>query len=161
MTMTLHSTAFENGHPIPRRYTGEGDDVSPLLTWDCVPQAAHELALICEDPDAPTPEPWVHWLIYNLPADTPSLPEQISRDAQLQSPVKACQGCNSWPEGENLGYSGPMPPRGHGLHHYHFTLYALRSPLNLPPGIQKAQLLAAMHDHVLARASIVGTYERR
>lgn len=161
MTMTLQSTAFENGRPIPRRHTGEGEDISPLLSWQNVPQAARELALICDDPDAPTPEPWVHWLIYNIPSDTSGLPEHIVRNGQLESPVTASQGCNSWPDGETIGYRGPMPPRGHGVHHYHFKLYALRSPLHLPAGLEKTQLLAALNDHVLATASIVGTYERK
>jgi Raf kinase inhibitor-like YbhB/YbcL family protein len=129
--------------------------------WENVPQAARELALICDDPDAPTPEPWVHWLIYNIPSDVRSLPEHIIQSEQVESPFRASQGYNSWPQGENIGYRGPMPPRGHGVHHYHFKLYALRSPIQLAAGADKSQLLAAMQGHVLATASIVGTYERK
>lgn len=161
MTMILHSSAFSHGQSIPKRFTGDGENVSPSLSWQCAPQATREFALICDDPDAPTPEPWVHWLIYNLPADTTALPEGITHEPQLQSPVKACQGVNSWPEGKNLGYGGPLPPNGHGVHHYHFKLYALRSPLHLPPGLHKNQVLAAMKDQVLMTAELVGTYERK
>lgn len=161
MSMTIHSTAFANGKPIPMKYTGEGQDTSPPLSWDHVPQTARQLALICEDPDAPTPEPWVHWLIYNLPATTSSLPEQIPRDPQITSPVAASQGCNSWPAGKNSGYLGPMPPRGHGVHHYHFKLYALEKSLQLPPGIDKFQLLEAMSGNIVATAELVGLYERK
>ncbi len=161
MSMSIQSRAFDDGQAIPVKYTGEAQDVSPPLSWDGTPQVTKELALICDDPDAPTPEPWVHWLIYNLPAETQSLPEHVSREGQIAAPVAARQGCNSWPDGENLGYLGPMPPRGHGLHHYHFKLYALDATLNLPPGINKGQLLQAMSGHVLATAEIMGTYERK
>ena len=161
MTMTIQSNAFISGQKIPEVFTGEGQDMSPPLTWQHVPQVTRELALICDDPDAPTPEPWVHWLIYNLPPETESLPERIPRDGQITAPVTARQGCNSWPKGDNLGYMGPMPPRGHGLHHYHFKLYALDIPLNLPPCVDRAQLLAAMSDHILATAELMGTYERK
>ena len=161
MSMTIQSSAFADGQPIPVKFTGEGADVSPPLSWQGIPQVTKQLALICDDPDAPTPEPWVHWLIYNLPPETQSLPEHVKRDGRITTPIAARQGCNSWPDGENLGYLGPMPPRGHGLHHYHFKLYALDSALNLPSGITKSQLLDAMSDHILATAEIVGVYERR
>ena len=161
MSMTIQSSAFSDGQSIPRRHTGEGRDVSPALNWDGVPQIAKELVLICDDPDAPTAEPWVHWLIYNLPADSRSLPEHIPREDQVTDPILATQGCNSWPPGENLGYLGPMPPKGHGVHHYHFKLYALDACLNLLPGITKASLLKAMDGHILDKASLVGTYERK
>lgn len=161
MSMTIHSSAFANGELIPVKYTGEGQDASPPLSWEHVPQTARQLALICDDPDAPRPEPWVHWLIYNLPPETRGLPEQIPRSAQITSPVTASQGCNSWPAGKNVGYLGPMPPPGHGVHHYHFKLYALEKSLQLPPGIDKAQLLEAMSSHIVATAELVGLYERK
>jgi Raf kinase inhibitor-like YbhB/YbcL family protein len=161
MSMTLHSPAFSTGQPIPRRYTGEGQDESPPLVWEGVPQAAKELALICDDPDAPTAEPWVHWLIYKLPASITSLPESVPRDDQVSAPLVACQGCNSWPPGENVGYLGPMPPRGHGVHHYHFKLYALDTHLKLFPGVNKPGLVKAMTGHIIATAELVGTYERK
>lgn len=161
MSMTIQSSAFANGQKIPAKYTGEGQDVSPPLAWSGAPSQTQEFALICDDPDAPTPEPWVHWLIYNLPPETNHFPEHLPRDARIDSPVAAGQGCNSWPDGKNLGYLGPMPPRGHGVHHYHFKLYALDKRLGLPAGITKQQLLEAMSKHILATAEIVGTYERK
>jgi Raf kinase inhibitor-like YbhB/YbcL family protein len=161
MNLTLQSSAFVQGQVIPVEYSGEGRDVSPPLSWTGVPQATLELALICDDPDAPTAEPWVHWLIYNLPPQTQSLPKHLPREGQMTVPVSASQGCNSWPAGENLGYRGPMPPRGHGLHHYHFKLYALDAPMNLPPAASKDQLLEAMTGHILSTAELVGLYERK
>lgn len=160
MPMTIESPAFACGDRIPSQYTGEGLDLSPPLRWHGAPQVTREFALICDDPDAPCTEPWVHWVIYNLPADIESLPEGIPRDDELQLPVPAKQGRNSWPDGENVGYLGPMPPCSHGLHHYHFRLYALDTPLNLAPGLDKARLLEAISEHVVATAEITGTYER-
>jgi Raf kinase inhibitor-like YbhB/YbcL family protein len=135
--------------------------VSPVLTWQGAPQVTKEFALICDDPDAPTREPWVHWLIYNLPPETQALPEHVSQAEQLEKPVSGTQGCNSWSSGENLGYRGPMPPRGHGVHHYHFKLYALDTALKLPPSIDKQRLVSAMEGHVVATTELVGTYERK
>lgn len=159
MAMVMSSTAFGEGQPIPVRHAGDGDDVSPELRWDGVPQGAVELAMICDDPDAPTPQPWVHWVIYGLSPQTASLPEGIERVESPPQVSGATQGANGWPA-ENLGYRGPAPPPGHGVHHYHFRLYALDATLDLEPGIDKTGLLAAMEGHVLAEAEVVGTYER-
>jgi len=158
MKMTLTSKAFENGKPVPRRHTGEGANVSPQLEWSGLPEQTKELALICDDPDAPRPEPWVHWVIYRVPADAKGLKEAVPTTEELAEPQGALQGKNS---SGSVGYSGPMPPRGHGVHHYHFKLYALDVKLDLKPGLDKPALLAAMRGHVLAETEIVGTYERR
>jgi Raf kinase inhibitor-like YbhB/YbcL family protein len=161
MKFTLTSGAFKSGRPIPKRHTGEGDDVSPALDWEGAPNETKEFALICDDPDAPTPEPWVHWVIYGIPAEVRALPEGVkSNVAQLSQPVAARQGKNSWPSGVTIGYRGPMPPPGHGTHHYHFRLYALDTKLELASGATKQQLLDAMKGHVLADVELVGTYER-
>ena len=162
MKLTLTSTAFKPGATIPRKYTGEGEDVSPPLTWNDAPADTKEFALICHDPDAPSPEPWVHWVIYGIPADVRALPEGVkSNEPQLTKPVAAQQGKNSFTSGATIGYRGPMPPPGHGVHHYHFKLYALDKRLELPPGATKQQLLDAMKGHVLGDAELVGTYERK
>ena len=158
--MKLTSTAFHEGDPIPRRHTGEGADLSPPLAWTGAPTGTAGFALICDDPDAPTPKPWVHWIIYNLPADCTGLPEGLRRDKTLTHPITAAQGKNSWPR-DNIGYRGPMPPPGHGRHRYYFKLYALDAALNLPPGLDKEQLLAKIKSHVLAEAQLLGTYERK
>ncbi len=157
MRMMLKSEAFHNGQPIPVRHTGDGEDVSPPLTWSNVPPLAKELALICDDPDAPTDEPWVHWVIYKIPTTASGLAEGIQRAERLPPPLKALQGKNSW---NVVGYRGPAPPKGHGVHHYHFKLYALNAPLTLGPNQDKAALLKAMSGHILAECELVGTYQR-
>ena len=159
MSIEVTSTAFANHQAIPKKYTGEGADVSPPLAWSNLPAGTAELALICDDPDAPTPEPWVHWVIYKIPAAEKNLPEGVARTAQLSLPAGALQGKNSWPS-ENIGYRGPMPPPGHGTHHYHFTLYALAAKLDVRPGLDKKALLAKIAGNVLAEGRLTGTYER-
>jgi Raf kinase inhibitor-like YbhB/YbcL family protein len=161
MTITLKSTAFAHNQPIPKKYTGDGDDVSPPLTWDNVPQGTQELALICDDPDAPTPQPWVHWVIYKIPPDVRELPEGVPDKPKLDSPPGALQGRNSWTSGRTTGYRGPAPPPGHGTHHYHFRLYALDAKLNLSPNADKEALLKAMKGHILGEGLLTGTYDRK
>lgn len=160
MSLKLTSSAFTHGEPIPKKYTGEGIDVSPPLGWSGVPDGTREFALICDDPDAPTPEPWVHWIIYHLPADLQSLPENVAPDAQVAQLAGARQGENSWTSGRRIGYRGPFPPKEHGVHHYHFRLYALDAAINAPAKADKQSLLQAMANHVLAEAVLTGTYER-
>ena len=159
MKLEVTSTAFGQGEEIPRKYTGEGEDLSPPLSWSGVPEAAREIAVLCDDPDAPTPEPWVHWLIYGIPAGTGGLPEGISNEPRLNNPPGALQGKNSWPSGVTIGYRGPMPPPG-GPHRYYFKVYALDAPLGLEPGVDKQALLRALEGHVLAEGELMGRYER-
>ena len=162
MKLELTSTAFENNQVIPKKYTGEGDDISPPLAWEGEPSGTKEFALICDDPDAPSAEPWVHWVIYDIAADVHALPEGLkSNEPQLAKPVSARQGKNSFTSGATIGYRGPMPPPGHGVHHYHFKLYALGDQLRVPPGATKSQLIEAMKGHILAETKLVGTYERK
>lgn len=158
LTITITSTAFKAGSAIPKKYTGEDVDVSPPLAWSGVPKETKELALICEDPDAPRAEPWVHWVIYNIPPTTTGLPEDVPTSETLADPKDARQGLTDF---RKVGYGGPMPPRGHGTHHYHFKLYALDSALNLPPKQTKKQVLDAMKGHILAQGELIGTYERK
>lgn len=158
MTLQLTSSAFDPGKGIPVRYTGEGADVSPPLSWGGVPSGTRALALICEDPDAPTPRPWVHWLITGIAPEAGGLAEDVAKRDRPDAPPGAVQGRNSW---GRPGYGGPMPPPGHGVHHYHFTLFAVDKELDLPPGFDKAALEAAMRGHVIGQGKLVGTYERR
>ena len=155
--ITIKSPSFDHDQPIPPRNTADGADVSPMLRWAGVPDETKELALICDDPDAPTAEPWVHWVLYKIPAGTTGLPEQIFKSGKLEIPVGAMQGTNSW---QTIGYRGPAPPPGNGTHHYHFKLYALDAPLDVQEGLSKAALLNAMADHVIAEGELIGTYER-
>ena len=157
MTMIVRSKAFADGQRIPLRHTGDGEDVSPPLQWLNLPGGARELALIVDDPDAPTAEPWVHWVIYKIPSTIQELPEAIPRYPSLNIPPGAMQGKNSW---DAVGYRGPAPPRGHGLHHYHFRLYALDAPLKIIPNLDKKTLLKAMDTHILDQGNLTGVYQR-
>ena len=149
MTISVSSSAFDAGGRIPKRHTGEGEDVSPPLTWSGIPEGSEEVALICDDPDAPTPKPWVHWVVYKIPVDTSALAEGSSGGS--------VEGRTDFGK---VGYGGPMPPPGHGVHHYHFKIYALNTQLDLEAGATKDQLLQAMKGHVVAEGELVGTYKR-
>ncbi len=159
MSVSLASTAFENGQPIPKKYTADGEDVSPPLAWGELPAGTRELVVICDDPDAPTPQPWVHWLIYKIPADAEGLPEDVAIDERLDTPAGALQGKLSWRSGQTIGYRGPAPPPGK-VHHYQFRIYALDKPLDVEPGVEKSALLEAMAGHVLGEGLLEGTYHR-
>lgn len=157
MKLEIDSAAFGHGQAIPKRHTGEGKDTSPPVSWYNLPEGTQELALIVDDPDAPGDEPWVHWVFYRIPPTAKGLPEGIPTAPTLTSPAGAMQGRNSWP---TVGYKGPMPPVGSGVHHYHFKLYALDAPLAAKAGLDKAALLRAMEGHILGQAEMIGTYER-
>ena len=157
MAITIESDAFTAGEGIPKEYTGEGQDISPPLRWSNLPEGTKQLALIVDDPDAPRPEPWVHWLIYNISPNVDSLPEGIETNKTLPTPAGAMQGKNS---SGRIGYGGPMPPPGHGVHHYHFKLYALDAELQLKPGLEKDGLLMVITGHILGEGELVGTYQR-
>jgi hypothetical protein len=153
--MHLESSAFSDGGTIPSQYTCEGEDTSPPLAWSEVPRNAKTLALIVDDPDAPDPAApqrvWVHWVLYNIPVSTTGLAENITT-----LPIGTQEGINDW---KRTGYGGPCPPIGR--HRYFFKLYALDTRLDLHNPPTKAQLEKAMHGHILAQASFMGTYHRR
>lgn len=152
MDFTLESTNFHEGSEIPAYHTGDGEDASPQLSWSDPPEGTEELALICDDPDAPGGT-WVHWVIYGLSPELRSLPEAVPTHQTVVDLDMAKQGRNSWGE---IGYRGPKPPSG--THHYSFRLYALDAPTDLDPGATKEELLAAMEGHILAEAELVGLY---
>lgn len=153
MAFELTSTAFAQGDPIPAKYTCDGQDISPPLGWSDPPEGTRSFALINDDPDAPVGT-WDHWVIYNLPSETRSLPEAVSSDAEL--PDGSRNGQNSW---RRLGYGGPCPPSG--THRYFFKLYALDTALGLDPGAGKQQVLTAMEGHILGQAELMGVYSRQ
>jgi Raf kinase inhibitor-like YbhB/YbcL family protein len=150
----LASAAFRDGERVPVRHTCDGEDLSPSLAWTGVPVETRSFALICDDPDAPRGT-WVHWLIWNLPADTAELKEGVPPTPELKSGAR--QGLN---DGSKVGYGGPCPPPGKP-HRYFFRLYALDTMLNLPTGVRRAELDAAIGGHILSQAAVMGTYERR
>lgn len=151
--MELVSGAFESGDSIPRKYTCDGDNISPPLSWRFVPDEANALVLVCDDPDAPE-GPFVHWVLYDLPVDIRRLEEDVPRRDRLAS--GGVQGRNG---SGKIGYSGPCPPRG-SAHHYYFRLYALDQSLNLPPGATRQQVLNRIEGHVLDNARLLGLYGR-
>jgi len=157
-TIVLTSTAFAEGQPVPPRHTADGEDLSPPLSWSAVPEGTKELALICDDPDAPVGT-WVHWVIYGIPADAKGLPEGVARDERPAQPAGAVQGKNSWSDGENIGYRGPDPPKG-GPHRYFFKLYALDVALPDEGAKTKEELLEAMTGHVIGEGQLMGMYQR-
>lgn len=154
--MEITSSAFQEGEAIPRKYTGEGADISPPLKLADVPDDAEALALIVDDPDAPS-KTWVHWLIWNIPADRKAIPEDVPQEEEVPVLAGARQGINDFDE---IGYGGPMPPPGHGTHHYRFTAHALSDSVGLEPGSDRAALEDAIEGKSLAMARLTGTYER-
>jgi Raf kinase inhibitor-like YbhB/YbcL family protein len=156
MTMKLASPAFAHEKTIPARFTCDGANVSPPLSFAQLPAGAKSLALVVTDPDAPDPKApkttWVHWVLYDLPAGTDGLREAVSAKAL---PPGTLEGSNDW---GRTGYGGPCPPIGR--HRYVHTLYALDVVLADLDKPTRAKLLAAMEGHVLATAELIGTYER-
>ncbi|HTW95934.1 MAG TPA: YbhB/YbcL family Raf kinase inhibitor-like protein [Tepidisphaeraceae bacterium] len=155
----ITSPAFAPDHPIPSKYTQDGQNISPPLNWTELPWDTRELALIVEDPDAPKPypNPFIHWVIYKIPPDISGLSEAIPTDEILSTPSGSVQGRNS---AMKIGYVGCAPPPGHGPHHYHFRIFALDKPLELRPGMTRDELRAAMAGHIVEEGDLVGTYER-
>lgn len=155
--MKITSTAFAEGERIPQEHTREGADRSPPLAVEDVPEAARTLALIVDDPDAPN-KTWVHWLIWGIPTDRPEIPEGLPRAGVVESLGGARQGHNDFGD---TGYGGPLPPRGHGTHHYRFTAYALGREIDLEVGADRAALESAIEDCTLETCRLTGWYERR
>jgi Raf kinase inhibitor-like YbhB/YbcL family protein len=150
--MQVTSPAFAPLGRIPRQYTGEGDDVSPPLTWRNAPPGTKTFALVCHDPDAPLVTPsgygFTHWVLYNIPGSVTEL-----REAEKSF----TSGNNSFGK---PGYGGPMPPELHGVHHYYFWVLALRADSELPAGLSMHELFAAIEPQVLGMNRLIGTYSR-
>jgi Raf kinase inhibitor-like YbhB/YbcL family protein len=146
--LRLSSSVFQNHRPIPARHTGDGEDLSPPLSWDGAPGGTRAFAVVVHDPDAPLVDGFTHWVAYGVPAETTELSEGAEN---------LTQGTNSV---GNQGYNGPAPPPGHGVHHYYFWVYALDSEVGLEPGLDRRALFQRIEDHVLEQARLIGTYER-
>jgi Raf kinase inhibitor-like YbhB/YbcL family protein len=150
--MEITSSAFDEGAMIPKKYTCDDIDISPPLKWSNVPEGTKTFAIICDDPDAPMGT-WVHWVLFNLPANIDGLPENVPTLEVLPNGAK--QGRNDFGK---IGYGGPCPPGG--THRYYFKVYALSEELDLESGIPKPELLKAMEDFILSEGQLMGTYER-
>lgn len=151
--MQLSSSAFTQGGQIPARHTGEGEDVSPALSWSGAPEGTRAFAIVCHDPDAPLISPggtygYVHWVLYNIPADTTGLAENEKGFTS---------GRNDFGKG---GYGGPMPPNGHGVHQYYFWVLALNDDSSLPEGLTLWELLDKIEPNVIGMNRLVGRYKR-
>jgi Raf kinase inhibitor-like YbhB/YbcL family protein len=152
--LQLTSAAFEQEGPIPTKHTGEGEDVSPSLAWSNPPDGTRSFAVICHDPDAPLIAKggtygFVHWVLYNIPGSTTGLEE----GASAHTPGKNDFG--------KQGYGGPMPPNGHGIHHYYFWVLALNDEPRLDAGLSLWQLLERIEPNVIGMNRLIGTYERK
>ena len=153
MDLKITSSAFEEGGLIPPKYTCDGENVSPPLKWEAVPEGAKSIALISDDPDAPMGT-WVHWVLFNLPGETKELAENVPPDKTLTNAAR--QGTNDF---RKIGYGGPCPPAG--THRYFFKIYALDAQIDMPAGATKAELLKAMQGHILSQGQLMGKYKRR
>lgn len=160
--IVVSSPTLKDGETMPKQYTPDGRNDSPPLTWTGVPSGTRELAVVCEDPDAGNPPPFVHWLIYKIPATAKGLPEALPIDPAAKLPgdlAGAVQGTNGF---RRTIYRGPAPPAGKP-HHYHFVVYALDAPVATKPGqppLTRAELLDAIKGHVIGQGEIVALYER-
>jgi Raf kinase inhibitor-like YbhB/YbcL family protein len=150
--MKLISPAFSENEAIPKQYTCDGTNISPALAWSEAPEGTQSFALIVEDPDSPS-KTWTHWIIFNIPITVEYLIENQGAEGQE---VPFLQGLTDF---NAQKWSGPCPPQG--THHYHFTLYALDTMLDLPAGATKKELLSAMHGHILEKTTLIGTYQRK
>jgi len=157
---------FADGAFIDQKHTGEGLDRSPELKWSGAPAGTRSFAIVCDDPDAPSPRrpsgtPWVHWIIFNIPATTSSIAEGLPRDAEPRELPGARQGRNSW-DRDNTGYRGPLPPPGSGAHRYIFRILALDTLLDVKTAdADKTTILKAAQGHILAEGQLIGKYERK
>src|SRR3954470_7861302 len=158
--ITVGSPSLVADQTMPRDYTPDGRNVSPPRTWSNLPAATKEIAVVCEDPDAGNPPPFVHWVIYNIPADAKGLPEGVPIDPAAAMPAGitgAIQGISGF---RRPIYRGPAPPPGKP-HHYHFIVYALDADLGLKPGLTRADLLSAIAGRVIGQGELVSIYERK
>lgn len=155
--LKVASTAFKEGEAIPDKYAQAGQNVSPPIKWTGAPEKTKSFVLIAEDPDAPRAVPFVHWLVFNIPAGTEALPEGVPAKEKLEKPAGALQGKNG---GRKVGYFGPRPPAG-PAHHYHFQIFALDAPLDQKAGATIEELVEGMRGHVVAAGETVGTYQTK
>ena len=153
MAFAISSTSFQTGGDIPKKFTCDGADLSPELHWTSPPAGTQSFALIADDPDAPAGT-WTHWVLFDLPAETSSLAENVSKVDEV--PTGGRQGRNDF---RKIGYGGPCPPPGKP-HRYFFRFYALDTKLNLKPGVSRREVEQAMQGHILATAELMGRYQR-
>jgi Raf kinase inhibitor-like YbhB/YbcL family protein len=145
--LKVASDAFSHHQAIPDKHTSNGEDVSPAISWEGVPEGTKSIAVVVHDPDAPLVDGFTHWVAYNIPGDATGIPE---------GGTDQTEGVNDM---GNSGYNGPAPPPGHGSHHYYFWVYALDDDPGLDPGLSRRELLERIEDSVIEQARLVGTYK--
>jgi Raf kinase inhibitor-like YbhB/YbcL family protein len=167
---SVTSPDIQHGQPIDQKYTCEGEEKAPVIKWHNVPKGTRSLALVLEDPDAPhpdrpNPEPWIHWIVYNIPVDRASIGPSLGRQKEVEDGTlqgKNCldnKNCSGKKTGSGkIGYDGPCPPAG-PAHRYFFKLYALDTMFDLKGGATKQDLLEAMQGHIIAQTELIGTYQ--
>ena len=146
--LKISSPAFEYHAAIPTRYTGAGDGVSPPLAWSGAPEGTHQFAIVCHDADAPLPHGWTHWVVVGIPPEASEIPES------------ACPFVEATNDFGDVGYGAPLPPPGHGVHHYYFWVYALSVEIDADERVTRAQLLDRAGEHVIEQARLIGTVEQ-
>ncbi len=150
------SSVLESGAPIAARFTGDGEDLSPPISWSTPPEGTVSVAIIMDDPDAPRGT-FTHWLLWGLDPDVTALPPGIATKAEISEPVEAVQGTNDFGQ---IGYRGPSPPPGRE-HRYFIKVFALDTHLDLEPGARRSEVEEAIREHVIERGEFMGTYARR
>ncbi|MEZ0361220.1 MAG: YbhB/YbcL family Raf kinase inhibitor-like protein [Hydrogenobacter sp.] len=152
--MKIESQSFKDGEVIPKKYTCDGENVSPQVMWSNFPAGTKSFVILVDDPDAPAGT-FTHWVVYDIPANITSLKEDFPKSEHVGS-IK--QGMNDFGK---IGYGGPCPPKGHGYHRYFFKIYALNvESLGLPPGVTKREVESKMRGHILSQGQLVGKYRR-
>ena len=158
--IVVESPTLKADQPMPREYSADGRNISPPLSWRNVPAVTKAFAVVLEDPDAGNPPPFVHWVIYKIPATAKGLPEEIPFEPDVPMPAEiagAVQGVSGF---RRPIYRGPAPPPGK-VHHYHFVVFALDANLDLKPGLTRDELLEAVKGHIAGQGELVSTYERK
>lgn len=160
-TITVTSSAFGMHKDIPLKYSAYGENVSPALTWSNLPAGTQQLALVLDDPIVAMPQPFVHWVAYNIPATASGLPEALSKDAVVTGVPELAGMINGLNGTRQAGYFGPRPPADGKVHQYHFRIYALDAEMNLAEGLNKESLLEAIDGHILGTGMLMGHYQQQ
>ncbi len=159
MAIRVTSPAFAHGQPIPKKYTNDGEDISPPIQWADLPKGTQELVLICEDPDAPTAEPWVHWVAHKIPAALGGLPEGLPKEPRSWELHGILQGKNSWKIGQNIELSGAGTPPAVGSTGTSSDLRP-RQQACPEPGLDRKSLWKHISGHIIGEGELMGTYHR-
>lgn len=158
--LTVTSPTIRAGETIPADHTADGRNISPALRWSGAPPSTREFAIICDDPDVPMPQPFVHWVLYQIPGTAMGVPESPPIDPAAPMPAEISGAVHGLSGFRRPIYRGPAPPPGKP-HHYHFKVYAIDAVLDLRPGLTKAELLDAIKSHVVGEGELVAVYERK